>query len=192
MKFPLNNNKTKTHKQKKNIYILLTRFDDGGAKLLRTLTGCYYTHASIGLEEDMNTFYSFVYKGFIVEQITRYIKPDKTPYPCELYRLEVCEKTYKRVKKMLNSFVEAKSKFRYTRLGVARCLFGIPHKEKLSYFCSYFVADVLKKCGAVCIERNTSLYLPGDFRKLDKLKLDFKGNLLTFAQHFGILPYPAY
>lgn len=55
----------------KKIYILFTRFPDNGSKVIEALTGCYYPHASIGLEEDWNTFYSFVTKGFIVEKITR-------------------------------------------------------------------------------------------------------------------------
>ena len=65
--------------KKRKIFILLTKFYDTGSKLLRFATGTYYTHASIGLEEDMNTFYSFVLKGFIEEKITRYNKPGRIP-----------------------------------------------------------------------------------------------------------------
>ncbi len=178
----------KSKSKNKKIYILLTRFNDGGAKLLSAITGSYYTHASIGLEEDMNTFYSFVYKGFIVEQITRYLKPDKEPLPCELYELEVCEKKYKRIKKYIEGFVSTKKRFCYTRLGVAMCLFGIPHKKELSYFCSQFVAEVLKKTGAADLKKKAALYLPRDLKKIPGLKLNFRGNLLTFSQHFGLLP----
>jgi hypothetical protein len=45
---------------KRKIYILLTRLPNFGSKFLTLVTGFYYTHASIGLDEDMNTFYSFV------------------------------------------------------------------------------------------------------------------------------------
>lgn len=37
----------------KKIYILLTRFPDNGSKAIEALTGCYYPHTSIGLEEDL-------------------------------------------------------------------------------------------------------------------------------------------
>ena len=181
----------KKDKRTKNIYVLLTRFGDGGSKFISNLTGCYYTHASIGLEEDMNTFYSFVYKGFIVEEITRYLKPGRDPFPCELYKIEVCEKVYKRVKKRLLSFVNAKSRFSYTCSGVAMCLFGIPYEQKTRYFCSHFVAETLKRCGAAEMKKKSCLYLPGDLRKIEKLQLTFEGNLLTFAEYFGILPCPA-
>lgn len=35
----------------RKIYILLTRFPDNGSKAIEALTGCYYPHASIGLEK---------------------------------------------------------------------------------------------------------------------------------------------
>ena len=62
-------------KHPRKISILLTRFPDNGSRAVSMLTRFYYTHASIGLDEDMNTFYSFVTKGFLVEKVTRYIRP---------------------------------------------------------------------------------------------------------------------
>lgn len=183
--------KLKESTNKKSIYILLTRFGDNASKAVSCLTRSYYTHASIGLEEDMNTFYSFVYKGFIVEKVTRYIKPGKDPMPCALYEIKVSEKTYRRVKEMINKFVNTKERFSYTSFGVAMCLFGIPHKENKCYFCSQFVAEVLKKCNAATIKKNSALYLPKDLKKLPGASLNFKGNLLSFSKHFGILPATA-
>jgi hypothetical protein len=61
------------------------------SKMVQFFTRCYYTHASIGLEEDMNTFCSFVIKGFRVEKITRYEKPDRESFPCMLYEMEVSD-----------------------------------------------------------------------------------------------------
>ena len=45
---------------KRKIFILLLHFSDIGSLAMQYYTDFYYTHASIGLEEDMNTFYSFV------------------------------------------------------------------------------------------------------------------------------------
>ena len=70
------------------------------------------------------------------------------------------------------------------------CLFGIPYNEQLRYFCSHFVADILKKSGAADMKKSSSLYLPGDLRNIDNLKIAFEGNILTFAQYFGLLPCP--
>jgi hypothetical protein len=78
--------------EKKKIYILLTRLPNTAAPIIEAMTGSYYTHTSIGLEEDMNTFYSFGFKGFVAEKITQRVRPDKTPFPCQLYELDKAEK----------------------------------------------------------------------------------------------------
>ena len=46
------------------LLIMLTGFHDAGARLIGLMTRSRYTHASIGLEEDPGTFYSFCTKGF--------------------------------------------------------------------------------------------------------------------------------
>lgn len=160
----------------RRIYILLTGFRDTGSKLLRAFTGCRYTHASIGLEEDMNTFYSFVYKGFIVEKAVRYLKPDTKPYRCSLYELKVTEKVYNAVKKVIAGFMSIKGRLSYSRLGVAMCLFRIPYKKNFSYFCSQFVAETLRLAKAAKLCRDSSLYFPEDLPDISGLKLLFSGN----------------
>ncbi|MBQ8625339.1 MAG: hypothetical protein IJ419_04100 [Agathobacter sp.] len=175
---------------KRKVYVLLTRFPDNGAKVIQALTGSFYSHASIGLEEDMNTFYSFVVKGFIVEDITRYIKPDREPFPCQLYELEVSEKVYRAVKRIIQFYVRRKQELSYTKLGVVLSLLRIPFKRKNKYICSQFVAEVLKRAKAAKLKKFTVLYLPGDFKKLSEMKLVFEGNLQSFITHFRIQPKP--
>lgn len=75
------NSRRKGASMSKKVFVLLTQFPDLGSKALRFFPGAYYSHASIGLEEDRNIFCSFVYKGFIVEVITRYLRSD-SPVIC--------------------------------------------------------------------------------------------------------------
>lgn len=174
----------------KKIYVLLTRFPDNGSKVIQAMTGSFYTHASIGLEEDMNTFYSFVVKGFIIEEITRYIKPDRTPFPCQVYEIAVSEKVYKSVKRIIQFYVNRRHKLSYSRVGLVFGLLRIPFKRKNNYFCSQFVAEVLKRAKAAKLKKFTVLYMPGDFKKLSEMKLVFEGNLQGFITHFGIQKQP--
>ncbi len=170
--------------KKRKIFILLTRFYDTGARILRVATGCRYTHASIGLQEDMNTFYSFRLNGFIEEKVTRYVKPGKEASPCQLYELEVSKKVYNRVKKALLSFVNKKSFFAYSHLGVVMGLMRIPLKRERKFFCSQFVAHILEKTNALTLKKNSSLYMPADFTKLPGLKLNFQGNMQGLLANF--------
>lgn len=172
---------------KKKIYILLTRFRDTGSRLLGTFTGSYYTHASIGFEEDANTFYSFVTKGFIVEDISRYIKKSQnSPFPCCLYEICVSKRIYSSAKKIVLRFADNKKNMKYTLFGVIMCLFGVKYENKCSYFCSHFVAHVLKKSGAVILKRASCLYFPEDLTKIEGIKLNYIGNLQNMLWQFGI------
>ena len=173
---------------KRHIYVLLTRFPDRNAKLIGFLTNSYYTHASLGLEEDMNTFYSFIHKGFIVENLSRYLRPEWEPLPCQLYQLEVSETVYETVKRMVQIRAQQKKYLRYSRIGVVMCLMGIPFKRKNHYFCSQFVAETLHRSEALKLKKCCSLYFPGDFHKLPEVKLHYQGNLLSMLRHFSVLP----
>ncbi|MBP3580266.1 MAG: hypothetical protein J6K12_03340 [Clostridia bacterium] len=173
-------------KKSRRIYILLTGFRDVGSFFLRAFTGCEYTHASIGLDEDMNTFYSFVYKGFMVEKIARYLKPSSKPFSCQLYELKVTEKVYSSIKKALKSFTCLKSKLSYSKLGVAMCLFKIPYKKNYSFFCSQFVADILRRTKAAKIRKDSGMYFPEDLKRIDGLKLRFVGNHRDFFSNYCV------
>lgn len=173
----------------RKIYILFTRFPDNGTKVIEVLTGCYYPHTSIGLEEDLNTFYSFVTKGFIVEKITRYVKPDRIPFPCQLYELHVSENIYGRIKEALEYFVEFKEIVHYTKLGLILSLLRIPYKRnRFGFFCSQFVAEILHHSGAVKLTKESTQYFSEDLKRLPGMKLNYQGNLETMIEYLGISP----
>lgn len=171
---------------KRKVYILLTKFTDIGSKAIGLLTRCYYTHASIGFEEDMNTFYSFIYTGFKVEQVTEYNRSDRDPIPCQLYEVMVSKKKYDSMKKIVIDFMEKKQAYKYSRIGVVMGLFHIPFKYRYHYFCSQFVADVLSKGKAVKLKEDPSLYLPGDLRSLNGLSLIFQGNSQSYVNRYVV------
>lgn len=174
----------------RKIFVLLTQFPGFDSKALRWWTQFPYSHVSLGLDEDMNTFYSFVVKGFIVEDISRYNKPGRSPFPCELYSLEVSELTYQAVKKNILTFLNNRSRLSYSRLGLILTLIHIPWRLKNRYICSHFVAQTLQRCTATRLVKDATLYLPKDFPRLKELRMIFKGDLLHMAARFGKRPYP--
>lgn len=164
--------------KKRKLYLLLSRFPDCGSKVIEALTGFYYTHASIGLDEDLNTFYSFVTKGFIVESIPRYLKPDREPFPCQLYELEVPESTYLRAKEILEYFICLKQLLGYTKLGVVLSILRIPYrKNRFKFFCTQFVADVLRRSGAVKLKKKSHYCFAKDLKQLPGMKLKYQGDM---------------
>lgn len=172
----------------RKIFLLLTEFPTREAKLMGVLTGFRYTHASVGLDEDMNTFYTFRYRGFFTEKITRYIRSDRLSFPCQLYELEVSEDVYQSIKTILENFEKYNNFLRYTKFGLVMSLFHIPYRRRYRYFCSHFVADVLKYSLAAKLKKKSSLYLPNDLRKLDGMNRIFQGDLQGYLNQYKILP----
>ncbi len=171
----------------RKIYLLLTRFPDKGSMVIKRMKGIQYPHTSIGLDEDMNTFYSFLTKGFIVESVTRYVKPHREPFPCQLYELEVSQEVYDRVKEIVEYFVEFSGLFKYTKVGVILSLLRIPYvRSHFSYFCSEFVADVLHHSGAAKLNKKRNMYFADDLKQLPGMKLKHQGNLKTLINQLGL------
>ena len=168
----------------KNVYILMTQYPGFDAKILRWYSRFPYTHTSIGFEEDMDTFYTFVSKGFFVESITRYEKPDRPSFPCALFEVKVSENVYNKIKEEVLHYKENKSDFKYSTLGLILCFLKIPYKRKNRYFCSQFVAEVLHRCEVVKLKKKSSLYFQKDFLKHKELKLVFQGNHLSFVEKY--------
>ena len=159
------------------LYILLTRMPDWGSRMLSVCSHSFYTHASVGLGEDLSTFYSMCLHGFRVEDIHRYNRSPKGPFPCALYELNVSEETYHKVKNTLNRISAGDQKPKYTRFGVFLGLLGIAHRFRGYRYCSQFVSEILEKCHAARLEKDSSLYLPQDLAHLRGMRLVFRGKL---------------
>jgi hypothetical protein len=173
-----------TQKRRK-LYILLTRFPGLDSDAMCWWTRFPYTHASIGLEEDLNTFYSFVVKGFIVEDITRYnSKPGREPFPCALFELEVSPAVYLKAKQILQKFIANRNHLHYNTLGMLLSLIRIPSRRQHRYFCSHFVAELLQQCNATQLNKRSTLYLPGDLQRLQGTKMIFQGDMLHMSRLF--------
>lgn len=171
--------------QKRKLFILLTQFPGLDAKAMRCWTRFPYTHASIGLEEDLNTFYSFVVKGFIVEDISRYNKPGRAPFPCALYELEVPAAVYEKAKQIIQKFISNRANLHYSYLGLFLSLVRIPSRRNGHYFCSHFVAELLQRCNAARLKKRSTLYLPKDLQRMNGLKMVFQGDLLRMSKRFA-------
>lgn len=144
----------------KTVTVLLTRYSDLFGKVICTISKYSYSHASISVDDEEEFFYSFNYKGFVIE------KPKKHRPKCRqdgsiCIRMQVPEETYGKICQEISRFMEQKERYSYSQIGVLLCLLHIPFHFENRYFCSQFVAEVLSKSGAVKLKKKESLYLPG-------------------------------
>lgn len=178
--------------ENRKIFLLMTSLPDVISKAAQKVMHYRYNHVSLGFEEDMNTYYTFTYKGFTVEDITRRAsKPDREPFPCELYEIEVPNHIYRDMQERVRKFVENRDSYRYTKFGAAlRVFLNIPTYHEKAYYCSQFVAEILKSSGAAKLEKWAPYYLPHHLRALAETKFKFQGNLREYLHAYGILKEP--
>lgn len=147
----------------KKVTILLTKYSDWVSELIYFLCGHGYTHASIGLEEDPDTYYSFNFRGFCTETTEKHRRRGVTV--SQSYEVAVSDDAYARIQARVADFRQRRTTMRYTRLGVVFCFLHIPFTWKNHYFCSQFVAETLQATNALPLQKRASLYLPNDFGK---------------------------
>ena len=78
-----------------------------------------------------------------------------------------------------------KEEYRYNLLGLFGFIFNKPIKRKKAFFCSQFVATVLKECNIIDFGKSPSLVAPNDLQKVLKFKFVYEGELKAY-QNKGI------
>ena len=136
----------------RKITILLTKYSDWVSSLIYYLTDRGYTHASLGVDD---VYYSFNYKGFRTETAEFHRRHGvKHSISC---KLSISEEAYQRLCCQIQNFELHKSQLAYSRLGVVFCVLHIPFHRESHYFCSQFVAEMLKRSGAVPLKKREAV-----------------------------------
>ena len=147
----------------KTISIVLTNYPSHLSSFMETVYGYEYTHASICLDAMNEKMYSFNYKGFCMETVSKYKRHGVEKSIS--FQLQVTDAAFERLQNKIEQFVENREDFCYSSIGVVFCFVHIPFKRKKHYFCSQFVAEILAESGALKLKRRPSLYaqsfLPG-------------------------------
>ena len=172
----------------KKIYIVLTYTGTVLSRVTKVLTHNTYTHASIALDENLDTLFSFgrlnpynpfiggfVYEGINIGTFKRF-KNTKAV----IYSLEVTNKEYDRLIKNINRISNNRLEYKFNVIGLIFALFRIRRKIKNRYYCSEFVRSMLEYSNI----RNRDVALcmrPQDFSRLEGLQLEYKGLLREYA-----------
>ena len=174
----------------KKVYILLTDTGTLFTKLIKLYTKKPYNHASISFDSELSEVYSFGRKtarnpfigGFVKEDVNKGLFKEAN---CAVYALTVNEVQLQKMNHCIKEIEAQKGEYRYNLLGLLGFLFNKPIQRKKAFFCSQFVATVLKKCNIIDFEKSPSLVAPNDLQKVSKCQLVYEGELKAY-QNKGI------
>ena len=159
------------------VYIVLSRSNTVVAKLVRTFTHKYYTHASISFEKDLNSFYSFGRKnpkmilpaGFISEGVHTGYFGLWPQTKIQVLEMELNDEKYAALKENIAEFENNVDEYRYNILGLATIYFNIPWNRTRHYTCSGFVAYCMRNI--LNLGKHYSLVEPEDFYRFKYKKI---------------------
>lgn len=171
----------------KRVYVLLT---DTGTLFTRTIklyTRKPYNHASIAFDENLTRVYSFGRKspsnpfvgGFVIESVNEGLFQNAS---CAIYCLKINEFDYYRMRQYIKKIEVQKDSYRYNLIGLFAVIFNKQIKREKAFFCSQFVASVLKQSAMVDFNTPLSLVTPYDLQVSENLELVFQGKLKDYKK----------
>lgn len=180
------------------IYILLSQTQTFPSKIIRLYTRKPYAHASIAFDERLDEMYSFARRGiwnplnagFIREDIDTGIFGRYVDTMCCIYRLKVTQEQYDNMRDIIERFKSDSMSYSYNFLGVAAIAFNKSLDREKKYFCSQFVAYVLKMSGIEVSEKTPGLVTPMDLAKYDELETVYVGRLHDYRKYVDKIEIP--
>lgn len=171
------------------IYILLTHSGTLPSRFIKMYTREPYSHVSIALDLDLRELYSFgrlkpsnpIIGGFVREDIHFGTFGRFPNTQCALYSLTVNGYQYYSLRRELNKFLMDERRYGYNFLGLLGMVLRIPIQRTHKYFCSQFVATLLKESGIDFFQKPPALVSPMDFRKCKALNLVYEGKLKAYS-----------
>jgi hypothetical protein len=169
----------------KQMYLLLTNTGSFLTKLIKLYTKKPYNHASIAFDGQLTEVYSFGRKtirnpfigGFVREDVKAGLFKQAD---CVLYSITVTEEQIKKMHHILKEFEAQKKDYRYNFLGLFAVMFNIPIKRKKAFFCSQFVAFLLKESNIIDFDKPLPLITPHDLQRASKCQFIYEGKLKEY------------
>lgn len=180
----------------KSIYIVLTSTGTVLSGAIKTYTGHKYNHASISLTEDLSEMYSFgrknptnpLHAGFIKEDL---VVGTYSWFPfteCLVLKMDITRKEYRKIKKIIMLFKKKEKRYRYNFIGLFAVVLNTAWERNAAYFCSQFVAEVLRKSGITLFDKSSSLVKPNDFLEAPRTEVVYEGMLYNYPPVANYLP----
>jgi FMN phosphatase YigB (HAD superfamily) len=164
------------------VYILLSFGSTAMGNIIKKVTHEPYSHASLAFDPSLSKLYSFNIPGLVIEDIKEgnYIK--KKNYKFSLYTIFVNRKQLFSMDSALKGFLDKKDELSYSIKGLLHKLFNKETHDDDKFFCSQFVAEIIKAGDEKLIKKDASLYTPYDLRKIKSCFFIQKGYLANYSK----------
>lgn len=183
----------KNGKTYKPVFVVLASTYTPAGVIIRNVTGQPYTHACISLDTTMDnlaTFNAFISDGskrgggFTPSESFKFGGYTDARCTYAIYMYLAPQEEFMTIDQMIGQFKENADKFKYSFRGCIDYLFNRANKKyNGEYFCSEFVADILRNANPKLVDKNPHVYSPGDFVNNRKLRFVIGGRCIDYDAH---------
>lgn len=177
----------------KKIYLLFTHTGSILSSVIKKLTKDEYSHVSIAFDPELNEVYSFGRKrprnpliaGFVREDIKSGTLARFEDVKCEIRELTISKRQYERLRKEIIKYLIKPNFYKYNFIGLITAWRGYPLDRDNAYFCSQFVATLLKNADIRIMHGDPGLITPSQIliaTKDNGSKLIYKGTVSEFTR----------
>ncbi|MFJ8513283.1 hypothetical protein [Lysinibacillus xylanilyticus] len=168
------------------IYIVLTKTGTLLSKAIGMYTGKEMNHASIAFDEELFEMYSFGRRqlnnplsgGFLREDAERGLFETAD---CVIYRCKISHYQYLEMMKIVQYMYWNRDRYKYNFIGLFGVMMQKEVRRERAYFCSQFVAMLLK-VGGLKVCQNPALMTPHCIAQLPYLEKVYAGKLADYLQ----------
>lgn len=171
----------------KKIYIALMHTGTLLSNIIKCYTKDEFSHVSIALDSELKEMYSFgrlhaynpFWGSFVHEELNKGTYKRFKNTKTEVYSLIITDEQYEKIKKVINYFKENQPKYRFNFIGLACVGINKKIRRKNRFYCAEFVRHIMKTSG-ILVNDLPELIRPEDFKKLQGIKLEYKGLLRKY------------
>lgn len=170
----------------KNIYLVLAHTGTLVSQIIKKYTNDEFSHVSLSLDRELNHMYSFgrlnpynpLWGGFVQEYIDKGTFKRFYNTQVTIYSLEVTDRQYKKLEKIIERFEKNKKKYNFNIIGMFAVGFNQKIGDDYSFYCAEFVKYLLKK--AKIRTGLPKLVRPEDFKYIKGIQAIYTGKLQEY------------
>lgn len=167
---------------KVTIYFIFTDTGTNLSRMINLFTRQSLNHVSIGFDKYLNNVYSFGRKnpknpfsgGFVKEDIRGEFLRDAH---CAVYAFELTKAEQNSILENIKKIEKNQQNYRYNFIGLIGILLRVEIKRKYAFFCSEFVAEVVRDTQSFDLSKPNCFITPTDIRSLVGMDLVYEGKL---------------
>ena len=167
------------------VYIIFTDTKTSLSKMIKTYTQHPFSHVSLSFGPELAEVYSFGRKNVSNAFIGGFVKEDMHNHlfqraHCAVYKCTVTPAGYSAMRSLISEMEQQHDQYTYNLSG----LFGVVMKRgverKNSFFCSQFIAELLKRGGVRVSDKPASLMMPRDIFYSKELQFIYSGMMTGY------------